>query len=155
MFCGVMSYIYDFVLYVLRLMFQVLYFMCYGYLVASTLPVSSYCKLAACVHMFVHRLRRDREAYRSSRATWVKQCATQAGSSRAHLLKRLHSMKWYMQVYVHRLRRYLGAYLLQLGHVDAIIFSAGVGENSPEIRRLALAGLQVPLFLAAGGANYV
>ena len=47
------------------------------------------------------------------------------------------------QVYVHRLRRYLGAYLLQLGHVDAIIFSAGVGENSPEIRRRALAGLQV------------
>ena len=56
-------------------------------------------------------------------------------------------MKWYVQVYVHRLRRYLGAYLLQLGHVDAIIFSAGVGENSPEIRRLALAGLQVaPVF---------
>ena len=49
------------------------------------------------------------------------------------------------QVYVHRLRRYLGAYLLQLGHVDAIIFSAGVGEHSPEIRRRALAGLQVPL----------
>ena len=51
----------------------------------------------------------------------------------------------FMQVYVHRLRRYFGAYLLQLGHVDAIIFSAGVGEHSPEIRRRALAGLQVPL----------
>lgn len=92
---------------------------------------------------FVHRLRRDREAYRSSRATWAQQCAKQAGSSRAHLPQRLHSMKWCVQVYVHRLRRYLGAYLLQLGHVDAIIFSAGVGENSSEIRRLALAGLQV------------
>lgn len=106
-------------------------------------PFFPYRKLAACVHMFVHRLRREQEAYRSSRATWAQQCATQAGSSRAHLSQRLHSMKWCVQVYVHRLRRYLGAYLLQLGHVDAIIFSAGVGENSPEIRRLALAGLQV------------
>lgn len=50
--------------------------------------------------------------------------------------------RWRAQVYVHRLRRYLGAYLLQLGHVDAIVFSAGIGENSPEIRRRALAGLQ-------------
>ncbi len=48
------------------------------------------------------------------------------------------------QVYVHRLRRYLGAYLVQLGHVDAIIFSAGIGENAAEIRRLTLAGMQAP-----------
>ncbi|MFC6013476.1 acetate kinase [Nocardia lasii] len=45
-------------------------------------------------------------------------------------------------VYVHRLRRYLGAYLVQLGTVDAIVFTAGVGENSPAVRADALAGLQ-------------
>ncbi|MBB5914194.1 acetate kinase [Nocardia transvalensis] len=45
-------------------------------------------------------------------------------------------------VYVHRLRRYLGAYLVELGRVDAITFTAGVGENSPPVRADALAGLE-------------
>ncbi|MBC7303964.1 MAG: acetate kinase [Nocardia sp.] len=45
-------------------------------------------------------------------------------------------------VYIHRLRRYLGAYLVELGTVDAIVFTAGVGENSPAVRADALAGLQ-------------
>jgi acetate kinase len=44
-------------------------------------------------------------------------------------------------VYVHRLRHYLGAYLLELGGADAIVFTAGVGENSPEVRAAALTGL--------------
>lgn len=44
-------------------------------------------------------------------------------------------------VYIHRLRRYLGAYLVQLGGVDAITFTAGVGENSAQVRADALAGL--------------
>ncbi|SEB88984.1 acetate kinase [Paramicrobacterium humi] len=44
-------------------------------------------------------------------------------------------------VYVHRLKQYIGGYYAQLGHVDTIIFTAGIGENSVEIRREALAGL--------------
>ncbi|MCM6777355.1 acetate kinase [Nocardia sp. CDC159] len=44
-------------------------------------------------------------------------------------------------VYVHRLRRYLGAYLVELGRVDAITFTAGVGENNAQVRADALAGL--------------
>ncbi|MGW5376205.1 acetate kinase [Nocardia sp. NPDC003999] len=44
-------------------------------------------------------------------------------------------------VYIHRLRRYLGAYLIDLGGVDAITFTGGVGENSPQVRADALAGL--------------
>ncbi|MFD0365360.1 acetate kinase [Nocardia sp. GCM10030253] len=44
-------------------------------------------------------------------------------------------------VYIHRLRRYLGAYLVELGGVDAITFTAGVGENSPQVRADALAEL--------------
>lgn len=44
-------------------------------------------------------------------------------------------------VYIHRLRRYLGAYLIELGGVDAITFTAGVGENSPQVRADALADL--------------
>ncbi|WP_305092627.1 acetate/propionate family kinase [Prescottella sp. R16] len=44
-------------------------------------------------------------------------------------------------VYVHRLRRYLGAYLVELGGADAIVFTGGVGEHSAILRRDALAGL--------------
>ncbi|MDN3497524.1 acetate kinase [Planococcus sp. APC 4015] len=41
-------------------------------------------------------------------------------------------------VYVHRLRAYAGAYLAQLGGVDVISFTAGVGENAPLVRAHAL-----------------
>ncbi|SIR94298.1 acetate kinase [Williamsia sterculiae] len=44
-------------------------------------------------------------------------------------------------VYIHRLRSYIGAYLIGLGEVDAITFTAGVGENSPTVRADALDGL--------------
>jgi acetate kinase len=44
-------------------------------------------------------------------------------------------------VYIHRLRRYIGAYIVDLGTVDAITFTAGVGENSSPVRADALAGL--------------
>lgn len=41
-------------------------------------------------------------------------------------------------VYVHRLRAYIGAYIAQLGGVDVISFTAGVGENSADVRAGAL-----------------
>ncbi len=44
-------------------------------------------------------------------------------------------------VYIHRLRKYIGAYLAVLGKTDAITFTAGVGENNASVRRDALAGL--------------
>ncbi|MEU6854930.1 acetate kinase [Actinacidiphila alni] len=44
-------------------------------------------------------------------------------------------------VYVHRLRRYIGAFSAVLGRVDAIAFTAGVGENSAAVRGAALLGL--------------
>lgn len=44
-------------------------------------------------------------------------------------------------VYAHRLRAYLGAYLVQLGGVDVIAFTAGVGENAVRVRAEALATL--------------
>jgi acetate kinase len=45
-------------------------------------------------------------------------------------------------VYCHRIRHYVGAYYAQLGQVDAIVFTAGVGENSADVRAKALAGLE-------------
>jgi len=44
-------------------------------------------------------------------------------------------------VYIHRLRTYIGGYLAVLGRADAISFTAGVGENDAKVRRDALAGL--------------
>lgn len=44
-------------------------------------------------------------------------------------------------VYVHRLRKYIGAYYAVLGRVDAVAFTAGVGENAAPVREAAIAGL--------------
>ena len=46
-----------------------------------------------------------------------------------------------LAVYRHRIRRYLGAYLVHLGGLDAIVFTAGVGENDARLRRDVLADL--------------
>ncbi|PTL74473.1 acetate kinase [Rathayibacter caricis DSM 15933] len=47
-----------------------------------------------------------------------------------------------LEVYYHRLRHYIGAYYAQLGRVDAIVFTAGVGENVAAVRAGALRGLE-------------
>jgi acetate kinase len=44
-------------------------------------------------------------------------------------------------VYIHRLRKYIGAYLALLGSADVITFTAGVGENDAAVRRDALSGM--------------
>jgi acetate kinase len=44
-------------------------------------------------------------------------------------------------VYIHRLRKYIGAYLAILGRTDVVTFTAGVGENAAAVRRDALSGL--------------
>jgi acetate kinase len=44
-------------------------------------------------------------------------------------------------VYIHRLRKYIGAYIALLGTADVITFTAGVGENDAAVRRDALSGM--------------
>jgi len=44
-------------------------------------------------------------------------------------------------VYIHRLRKYIGGYLAILGHTGAVSFTAGVGENAAAVRYDALSGL--------------
>jgi acetate kinase len=44
-------------------------------------------------------------------------------------------------VYVHRLRKYVGGYLAVLGGADAVVFTAGVGEHVSRVREDALQGL--------------
>jgi acetate kinase len=45
------------------------------------------------------------------------------------------------EIYVHRLRSGIGAMVAVLGGLDALVFTAGVGENSPEVRAAACANL--------------
>ncbi|HZM01275.1 MAG TPA: acetate/propionate family kinase, partial [Planctomycetota bacterium] len=47
-----------------------------------------------------------------------------------------------VEVYLHRLRQALGAMAASLGGLDALVFTAGVGEGSAEIRRRACEGLE-------------
>ncbi|WP_030258367.1 acetate kinase [Streptomyces violens] len=45
-------------------------------------------------------------------------------------------------IYIHRLRKYIGAYTAVLGRVDAVAFTAGVGENAAPVREAAVLGLE-------------
>jgi acetate kinase len=58
--------------------------------------------------------------------------AAQAGNARARTA---------LEVFAYRVRKYIGAYTAVLGRVDAIIFTAGIGENAPLIREWALEGM--------------
>jgi len=47
-----------------------------------------------------------------------------------------------LAVYAHRIRGYIGNYAAQLGGLDALVFTAGVGENGVHLRARVLAGLE-------------
>ncbi|MDJ0736717.1 MAG: acetate kinase [Nostocaceae cyanobacterium] len=59
----------------------------------------------------------------------IRQAIAQ-GNTRAQLAR---------DIYVHRLQSYIGAMLGSLGGLDVLVFTAGVGENAPEIRQAACA----------------
>jgi len=45
-------------------------------------------------------------------------------------------------IYTYRIKKYIGAYMAVLGRVGAIVFTAGIGERSPEIRSQVCKGLE-------------
>lgn len=47
-----------------------------------------------------------------------------------------------IDIYSYRIKKYIGAYMAVLGHTDAIVFTAGAGEKTPEVREKALAGME-------------
>ena len=55
-----------------------------------------------------------------------------AGDERAQLA---------FDIYCRRIKKYIGAYYAVLGTVDAIVFTAGVGQHSAEVRAAAVGGL--------------
>ena len=53
-----------------------------------------------------------------------------------------HRCSLAIEVESYRLRKYIGSYYAVLGRLDAIVFTAGVGENAGTIRQLAVEGLE-------------
>ncbi len=47
-----------------------------------------------------------------------------------------------LEIYCHTVKKYIGAYMAEMGRVDAIVFTGGIGENSRLVRRLVTAGLE-------------
>jgi len=47
-----------------------------------------------------------------------------------------------LEVYCYRIRKYVGAYYAAMGRLDAVVFTAGVGENEASVRAQALDGLE-------------
>jgi acetate kinase len=47
-----------------------------------------------------------------------------------------------IEVFCYRVRKYIGAFLASIGGADAVIFTGGIGENSPEVRARICVGLE-------------
>lgn len=61
-----------------------------------------------------------------------------------------------LEVFCHRLRKYLGAYWIQLGRLDALVFTGGIGEHDAEVRGRTcqdLEGLGIRIDVAANRAQ--
>lgn len=63
------------------------------------------------------------------------------------ILQKMHdgdrNAKLAFEMYCYRIRKYIGSYIFALeGKTDAVVFTAGVGENSPDVRKKVLEGLQ-------------
>ncbi len=61
------------------------------------------------------------------------QKAAAAGNERAQVT---------LKAYGYRVRKYLGSYVAAMGGVDVVIFTAGIGQGSAEVRAMALEGLE-------------
>jgi len=46
-----------------------------------------------------------------------------------------------IEIYCHAVKKYIGAYMAEMGRVDAVVFTGGIGENSRLVRQLSTAGL--------------
>lgn len=52
-----------------------------------------------------------------------------------------HAAQLALDIYCYRIKKYIGAYLASVGPIDAIVLTAGVGENDAYVREHALSGL--------------
>lgn len=64
------------------------------------------------------------------RDLWI---AAEEGNERAKLA---------LDMFIYQVKKYIGAYIAVLNGVDAIVFTAGVGENDYDVRKFAILGLE-------------
>jgi acetate kinase len=61
-------------------------------------------------------------------------CVAEAqGNHKAHVAR---------EMLLRSVKRFIGAYIAELGHVDAIVFTAGIGENTDHMRKAMCEGLE-------------
>jgi acetate kinase len=58
-----------------------------------------------------------------------------------------------VEVFCYRAKKYIGAYLAAMGGADAVIFTGGIGENSPEVRARVCEGLEWAGLTVDAGKN--
>jgi acetate kinase len=56
-------------------------------------------------------------------------------------------------MFCYRIKKYIGAYATAMGGIDAVAFTGGIGENSPEVRQAAVSGLEFLGVLLDENAN--
>ena len=61
------------------------------------------------------------------------EAATAQGNERALLA---------LEMLAYRVKKYVGSYIAVLGGADAVVFTGGIGEHSPRIRRLVMEGME-------------
>ena len=47
-----------------------------------------------------------------------------------------------IEIFCYRVRKYIGAYLAAMGGADAVVFTGGIGENSPDVRARICSGME-------------
>jgi acetate kinase len=47
-----------------------------------------------------------------------------------------------LDIFCYRIRKYIGAFAAAMGGLEVLVFTAGIGENSPEVRRRVCAGME-------------
>jgi acetate kinase len=47
-----------------------------------------------------------------------------------------------IEIFCYRARKYIGAFLAAMGGADAVVFTGGIGENSPDVRARICAGME-------------
>jgi acetate kinase len=62
----------------------------------------------------------------------VLKAAAEKGNRRARLA---------IDIFIYRIKKYIGAYTAVMGGCDALVFTAGIGENQPEVRKKICQGI--------------
>jgi len=65
-----------------------------------------------------------------------------SGTSRGPPRRGTRGARLALEVFAYRVKKYIGAYAAVLGGLDALAFTAGIGERSPSVRAMALEGLE-------------